>query len=277
MRLVPFPFYSALSQTDLAAYECSDRIIVPSSLYYLHRFPTSVLRLANTGGESVGGCLHGFHAIDEASIYVPSWMFAMFTDPVVFVASLPSVPCETIQVLPPSDDFFRGEGAIAAFNRALLGYKSLTQHTRILVVVGSVPQWVRIELLHPATPTTVVIHNVGTVSLSILSNKKESVGYSLLNKAANYIPYSGMGRVLKATAATATATAEDEGTREAITRARMAEAAAKRMLTRPLAVPPLATPQPASAPTTRVVPLPESRTQGTEREPSPLVLRQGSS
>ena len=264
MRLVPFPFYSALSHSDLAAYECSDRIVAPSSLYYLHRFPTSVLRLANTGGESVGGCLHGFHAIDETSLYVPSWMFAMFTDPVVFVASLPSVPCDTIQVLPPSDDFFSGEGAIAAFNRALLGYKSLTQHTRILVLVGSVPQWVRIELLHPATPATVVLHNVGTVSLSILSNKKESSGYSLLNKAANYIPYSGMGRVVKVTAAAAAEDAE-------ACRARMREAAAKRQGTQPIAT--LA----ASAPTTRAVLLPESRTRGTEREPSPLVLRQGSS
>jgi hypothetical protein len=226
MRLVPFPFYSALSQTDLAAYECSDRIVVPKSLYYLYSFPTSVLRLATTGGESVGGCLHGFHAIDETSLYVPSWMFAMFTDPVVSVSSLPSVPCDTIQVLPPSDDFFRGEGAIAAFNQALLGYKSLTQHTRILVMVGSVPQWVRIELLHPATPATVVIHNVGNVSLSILSNKKESVGYSLLNKPANYIPYSGMGRVVKGGAAAAAtgAVAEDA----AACRARMREAAIKR-------------------------------------------------
>ena len=264
MRLVPFPFYSALSQTDLAAYECSDRIVAPSSLYYLHRFPTSLLRLANTGGESVGGCLHGFHAIDETSLYVPSWMFAMFTDPVVFVASLPSVPCDTIQVLPPSDDFFREEGAIAAFNQALLGYKSLTQHTRILVLVGSVPQWIRIELLHPATPATVVLHNVGTVHLSILSNKKESSGYSLLNKVANYIPFSGMGRVLKGAA-----TAEDEGESKGIPRARMAEAAAKRQGTQAT--------QPASAPTTRVAPLPESRTQETEREPSPLVLRRGSS
>jgi len=268
MRLVPFPFYSALSQSDLAAFECSDRIVVPKSLYYLHRFPTSVLRLANTTGESVGGCLHGFHAIDDTSLYVPSWMFSMFTDPVVSVSSLPSVPCETIQVLPPFDDFFRGEGAIAAFNRALLGYKSLTQHTRILVLMGSVPQWIRIELLHPATPGTLVLHNVEKVFLSILSNKKESTGYSLLNKAANYIPYSGMGRAVKAGNASAATATEDV----TVCRDRMREAAIKRLAMRPLDAMP-----PSSALTTRVAPLPESRTQGTGREPSPLVLRQGSS
>jgi hypothetical protein len=263
MRLVPFPFHSALSQSDLPAYECSDRIVVPKSLYYLYSFPTSVLRLANTAGETVGGCLHGFHAVDEVSLYVPSWMFAMFTDPTVFVVSLPSVPCETIQVLPPSDDFFRGEGAIAAFNRALLGYKSLTQHTRILVLVGSVPQWVRIELLHPATPDTVVIHNVGNVSLSILSNKKESPGYSLLTKAANYIPFSGRGRVVKA-GITATAAAEDA----AACRDRMREAALKRQGTQ-------ATPA-AGAPTTRAAPPPESHTRETGRAPVPPVLPRGS-
>jgi len=224
MRLVPFPFYSALSQSEVAAYECSDRIVAPKSLYYLYSFPTSVLRLANTGGESVGGCLHGFHAIDETSLYVPSWMFAIFADPVVSVSSLPSVPCDTIQVLPPSDDFFSGEGAIAAFNRALLGYKSLTQHTRILVEMEKGLGWVRIELLHPATPGTVVLHNVERVSLSILSNKKESSGYSLLNKPANYIPFSGMGRVVKAGTAAAAAAAEDKD----VCRVRMREAAIKR-------------------------------------------------
>jgi hypothetical protein len=225
MRLIPFPFYPAVEKTDLAAYECSDRIVVPKSLYYLYSFPTSVLRLANAEGESVGGGLHGFHDEDETTLYVPSWMFSRFTIPEVSVTSVKSVPCGTIQVLPPSDSFFKAEGVIAAFNRALLGYKTLTQHTHILVDMGTEkgkerPLYIRIELLHPANPETLVIHNVGNVSLAILRAEEDSTGFSVLNKRAAYIPFAGMGRVLKVGA-----TEEDD-----VCRKRMREAAMKRLL-----------------------------------------------
>jgi hypothetical protein len=220
MRLVPFSFYPVVEKAELAAYECSDRIVVPKSLYYLYGFPTAVIHLANTAGESVGGALHGFHSVDETTLYVPSWMFAHFTIPEVSVASMKPVPCQTIQVLPPSDSFFKEEGVIAEFNRALLGYKTLTQRTRILLNMKE-PVFIRIELLYPATPDTVVIQDAGNVSLAILPVAKEPTGFSVLNKAANHVAFAGMGRTVKAGA---TENAE-------LCRARMRDAAIKRFKT----------------------------------------------
>lgn len=221
MRLVPFPFYTAIETNDLAAYECSDRIVVPKSLYYLYSFPTSVLHLANASGESVGGGLHGFHSVDETTLYVPSWMFARFTIPEVSLASVSPVPCQTIQVLPPSDSFFKEEGAIAAFNRALLGYKTITQHTRILLDMGG-PVFIQIELLHPRTPDTLVLHNVESVSLAILPVVPNSTGFSVLTRQPSHIAFSGRGLSIKPGA---NETAE-------ICRARMKDAAMKRISTK---------------------------------------------
>ena len=177
MRLLPFPFFSSLSQRDMVLYECSDRIVVPKELYEGYSDKNAILRIENEVGEYSGGTLYGPHSGDESLLFVPSWMFYRFTNPIVSLTSLVSVPCEHIQIRPPTDVWFKQEGVPASFQESLLNYKTLTQQSQILVATDP-PTSVRIELLHPAKPQTLLVHNVGTVGLTILPSLPSAAGGS---------------------------------------------------------------------------------------------------
>ena len=218
MRLLPFPFYSVLSPTDLRLCECSDRIVVPKALQEGYNKPDVLLHISNAAGESVGGVLHGVHDGDDQLVFVPSWMFYHFTthDDVV-LTSIPSVPCEHIQLRPSSDGALRKDGTMDAFQAALQPYKTLTQNTRILVGTDP-PMTVGIELLHPATPYTLLVHQVGTVSLTILPAKTETP--FLYRSPDRRIPFVGRSHTLGGETAS-----EDADT----CRARMVSAASRRV------------------------------------------------
>ena len=218
MRLLPFPFYSVLSPTDLRIHECSDRIVVPKALYDDYSKPGALLHISNGVGESVGGVLHGAHDGDDQLVFVPSWMFYHFkTHDDVVLTTIPSVPCEHIQLRPPTVGALVKDGTMDAFQAALQSYKTLTQNTRILVGTDP-PMTVGIELLHPATPHTLLVHQVGTVSLTILSAKTETP--FLYKSPVRNIPFVGRSHTLGEGTAS-----EDADT----CRARMVSAASRRI------------------------------------------------
>lgn len=218
MRLLPFPFYSALSPHDVRLCECSDRIVVPKAIHEGYSKPHALLHISNAAGESVGGVLHGAHDGDDQLVFVPSWMFYHFTthDGVV-LTSIPSVPCEHIRLRPSTDGALLKDGTMDAFQAALQPYKTLTQNTRILVGTDP-PMTVEIELLHPATPHTLLVHQVGTVTLTILPAKSET---PFLYKAPDRrIPFVGRSHTLGG----------ETASEDAVTcRARMVSAASRRL------------------------------------------------
>ena len=194
MRLLPFPFLSTVSPSDLIAYECSDRIVVPKAMYDGYGQPNVILCLTNALRESVGGVLHGPHELDDSLLYVPSWMFYRFAvHDGITLTSLATVPCSHIQMTPPNDVFLNQDGSLAAFQRALMNYKTLTQNTRILVATEP-PVFVSIGLLHPAAPLTLLVFNVGAVDLTLLPAKAIQSPY-LYNaaKPPKHIPFAGVG------------------------------------------------------------------------------------
>jgi len=196
MYLLPFPLYSVLPQNDLLTYECSDRIIVPKSLYDIYCDKHAILRVENTKGESASGTLHGAHDGDASHLFVPSWMFYRFTTHVVALSSLPSIPCKHIELRPPTDDYFKRPGALTTFQAALLNYKTLTQHTQILVGTDP-PVSVAVVLLHPPTPTTLLVFNVGEVGLTILPPLRMDSPFLYRHPdPVHRIPFVGQGNTL---------------------------------------------------------------------------------
>jgi len=217
MRLLPFPSYSALSPHDIRLYECSDRIVIPKAVHEGYNKPNALLHISNAAGESVGGVLHGAHEGDDQHVFVPSWMFHHFKTHDAFVlTSIPSVPCEHIRLRPSADGALLKDGTMNAFQAALQPYKTLTQNTQILVGTDP-PMTVGIELLHPATPHTLLVHCVGTVTLTILPAKAETP--FLYKSPVSRIPFVGQSHVLGGEK-----TSEDAET----CRARMVSAASRR-------------------------------------------------
>ena len=174
--------------------ECSDRIVVPKALHNDYSKPGALLHISNGVGESVGGVLHGAHDGDDQLVFVPSWMFHHFKTHDAFVlTSIPTVPCEHIQLRPPTVGALVKDGTMDAFQAALQSYKTLTQNTRILVGTDP-PMTVGIELLHPATPPTLLVHCVGTVSITILPAKTETP--FLYRSPVRRIPFVGRSHTL---------------------------------------------------------------------------------
>jgi hypothetical protein len=223
MRILPIPFYAELSPRDVRLHECSDRITVPRALYNGYDKPDALLRISTACGESVGGVLHGAHDGDNELLFVPSWMFYHLKSPSsVVVASIPTVPCEHVQLRPPLGiaNGLKRDGTLDAFQAALQCYKTLTQHTRILVGMDP-PLSVEIEELYPASPTTLLVYNVGTVGLSMLGPKETDSPFLYKSPATSLrIPFVGQSNTL-----TLNVVGEDAET----CRARMAEAARGRL------------------------------------------------
>ena len=195
MRLLPFPFYAGLSPTDLRVHECSDRIVIPAVLYKEYTKPNAILHLENSKGESCGGVLHGGHDGDESLLFVPSWMFYRFTDTEVSLTSISTVACTHIQLRPSVAGALKPD-KIAAFQAAFQNYKTLSEHTQILVGLDP-PIIVTVELLHPAKPSTLLLYNVGVVGLTILPPKPQDIPYLL--KTPNIgvrIPFVGQSFTL---------------------------------------------------------------------------------
>jgi hypothetical protein len=193
MRIIPFSFCPAVPTSELVAFECSDRILVPRCMESYT--PLTIICLTNVLKEEITGCVHGVHDGPTDTIYVPSWMFyrmALSYD--IGISVVKAERCTHLQLRPHRADRFTG--AVAALNKALLNYKTLTRHTRILIDMNP-PEFITVELMHPEQHKTCFIHNCGDMDVSVLSplGPETSYAYGVLPRETR-IPFVGRGHTV---------------------------------------------------------------------------------
>ena len=166
MRILPYSSCKAVPTSELMMYECSDRLLVPRSMESYT--PLTILMIENFLKETVVGCVYQVHEIEAEVIYAPSWMFYQLSicyD--VRVSIIPPVRCTHLRLQPHRPDRFTTPDAVSLLNKALLNYKSVTQHTRILIQMNP-PEHVTVELTHPERYKTCFLHESEDIQVTIL-------------------------------------------------------------------------------------------------------------
>lgn len=195
MRIVPFSCSVAIPTSELRMFECSDRVLVPRCMESYT--PLTILKMSNSLKEEITGCVHDIHDGSSDTIYVPSWMFyrmSLCYDISVLVVK--PERCTHLQLRPHRADRFRGVEAVVALNKALLNYKTLTRHTRILIDMNP-PEHITVELMHPEQHKTCFIHNCGDMDVSVLPplEPETSYAYGLAPRELR-IPFVGPGHTV---------------------------------------------------------------------------------
>jgi hypothetical protein len=127
-----------------------------------------ILVITNEYEQSITGTVYGTHTLDDTTIYVPSWMHAsLHVHSGLRVKQIAPRSCVCIRMRPYSERFMDGDGALEKFNNALLNYKTLTRHTRILLNLDP-PQYVKVDGFVPEKGNTFYVYNCGNVELVLL-------------------------------------------------------------------------------------------------------------
>jgi len=225
MRVVPFSACSTIPTSDLANYECSDRLLLPSVMESYTK--NTILVITNALKEEIIGCVFGLHEGDVGTIFIPSWMFYRLSlSYEITVATMKALKCTHIQIRPHRGDCLKRDGGLRLLNKALLNYRTLTQATRIPVNLDP-PEMISIELMFPERFKTCFVYNCGDIGLTVLPplEEVEEASSFLVRpvKRTGFIPFVGLGHRFPALEGYVPVSSDEEVTR------RMVEAAKRRM------------------------------------------------
>ena len=199
MRIQPFSTCRIIEPSHLINLECSDHILIPLTFQQALDYKQyDLLLLTDVRGKSIHGTLFGGHECDDLTVYVPMWMFLHLDIPShITISQAPKRECRMLQVKPHHAAFSKRPDYIQKLNAALMNYGSLTQFTKIPLLIDDEVQFVTIELLFPEKYKTCFLRECGTVQLQTLPplELEEVPPAYLLNTTGTMlrIPFTGRG------------------------------------------------------------------------------------
>ena len=204
MRAQPFTFYKA-AQEKLPEYECSDRIVLPSSYCTEMSITNSdLLMLADTCKKTVCGTVFGRHTDNPTIIYIPTWMCLLLDVPdSVSVASMSKKRCVNVRIKPHSAIFYTNPIFLPMLQNALKEHHSITVGCKIpLLVTDTVTttiEYATIEEIQPLDAPTCILQD--TVDVQFVDPREADHALSFLYKTGRHAEnhpfvFVGRGRML---------------------------------------------------------------------------------
>jgi hypothetical protein len=170
MRAIPFHHSDFLSREDIHIYECSDRIVIPTSVFTSMGFVEGpvLLHISNAVGY-VAGTLHNTHDRNNEVIYMPTWMVHRLksTDN-LSIASAPRHVCKTISLRPHNRDLLAIQGWHLKFAAAIRSYNTLTVDTPIPLVIDNKYMFMTICALNDNKYSTYYLVNGHEIDIEVL-------------------------------------------------------------------------------------------------------------
>ncbi len=179
----PFPLLTIIGAEELPSYECSDRILLPKGIFEAHSYAVNdLLAVTNTRQQSVFGTLFGIHSLNSSIIYAPSWMtLELDLLDKISISHIPKRQCTAIQIKPHSETFAKNDNYMGLLNQAIINYRSLTQNTRIPLLINGSIEYVTIEQMLPSSFKTFFVFGCGSVKIQTLPS------YESEKKVANFL------------------------------------------------------------------------------------------
>jgi hypothetical protein len=207
MRVQPFFCCKYLLGSELAAFECSDRILVCAEWYNTSGCTTSdkhvILKLSNILGEYIVGSVFSPHN-DKGILYVPSRMYnALSISDNISILQVPIQPCTAVLLQPLNASYNLQSTWREQFVRSLDRYTTITQKTKIQLNLGTI-EYFNVSFVAPAKYDTVFIKHGNEIDIrfqpSLETEKKDwDTKYHYKSNAPpepTVVPFNGTGQAL---------------------------------------------------------------------------------
>lgn len=179
MRAVPFHHCEFLSREDIHIYECSDRILIPKSVYVSMGFSEGpiLLHISHKTGKSVSGTLHNIHDCGKDDIlYIPTWMIhTLAITENLTIACAPRHVCNKISLRPHNSDLLIVSDWHLKFAASIRSYNTLTIGTCIPLVIGNKYMFMTINALNDSKHSTYYLVSGNEIDIEILESLESTL------------------------------------------------------------------------------------------------------
>jgi len=180
MRVQPFFCCGFLPANELAAFECSDRILVCDEWYRAGGFTTSdknvIIKVSNILGEYIVGSVFSSHTT-KGVLYVPSRMYhTLSVSDNITVLRIPIQPCTAVLLQPFNTSYNVSPTWREQFVKSLDRYTTITQKTKIQLNLGTI-EYFTVSFVAPAKYDTLFLKHGNEIDIrfqsSLETEKKE--------------------------------------------------------------------------------------------------------
>ena len=177
MKIAPLFYLEHLTDDDIQAHMCSDRIWLPPAIFQeiasnmTEPGEFHVIQLTNGVGQRVVGTPYQPHQNSNSdTVYVPSWMYNQLeddTDNITYERIIPGL-LTRMTILPYSSEHCEAEDPVTALRDAFEHYGCVTTGSTIpLLLPGGIQLTVDIHSTEPQSDRPLCIRS-GTIELELL-------------------------------------------------------------------------------------------------------------
>ena len=175
MRAAPFLHCKFIPMDEISIFECSDRILIPKSIFVSMGFGEGpiLLNIANTVGTNVRGVLYNIHEANDDIIYMPTWMSILLsiTDN-LSMSSIKKFDCSRIIIRPQNAELLKIPDWNVKFSESIKYYNTLTQGYTIPVIIDDKFMYVTIDSLNDRKHETYFLTNGVEIGLEVLESQE---------------------------------------------------------------------------------------------------------
>jgi hypothetical protein len=198
MRAQPFSCFAGIEKDMLPQYECSDRIVLPTTYSVETAIAKNdLLILTNTRNQSVYGTVYGTHDLNPAVLYVPSWMFHLLDliEPIQIAHTL-FKQCTALQIKPHAKAFQKNPEFVNLLKKALYNYRSVVRGVRIPLLIEGEIEYLTIEDMIPSDVDVSLLGDMDVLVLDAYESDAPPLSFLHAPKRVK-IPFSFIGRAQK--------------------------------------------------------------------------------